>query len=68
MSLSVCACVCAFLCIYINVYLVGSHWNCLNDYIDPDVGTHKKRLTKELLMNTHNICFLGEMRIAVLFR
>ena len=26
------------------------------------VGTHKKHLTKVLLMGTHNICFHGEIR------
>ena len=25
------------------------------------VGTHQKRLSKVLLMSTHNICFYGEM-------
>ena len=34
------------------------------------VGTHLKCLAKALLMNTHNICFYGEIRkkISVLFR
>ena len=27
-----------------------------------DVGTHKKRLGKALLMSTHNICFHGGIR------
>ena len=26
------------------------------------MGTHKKRLAEALLMSTHNICFLGEIR------
>ena len=26
------------------------------------VGTHYKRLAEALLMNTHNICFHGEIR------
>ena len=26
------------------------------------LGTHEKRLTKELLMSTHNICFCAEIK------
>ena len=32
-------------------------------------GTHQKRLGEALLMNTHNICFCGEIRkISAFFR
>ena len=29
------------------------------------VGTHLKRLTEVLLMNTHNICFYGELEKSI---
>ena len=29
------------------------------------MGTHKKRLSEALLMNTHNMCFYGELETIV---